>query len=333
MRKKQKEQLERSQKSVSYTPDDILSNRTDVSSRVRYYDAFFPHMFIEDVRLRILPNGGRAWMKELEISLDPPDPRAQQLIEKAISPDGHHHNFAGAICHFIANCAVHLLIYETDTCEIVYLSEPENGKTVGFELVPINPYTILYRGNSLSQFLPDDHSTNLRERRRMELRPEHTLTFKLPAGIRGKLDAVMESMSILGPTSPEFFMKELEAGSRKTLYDVARHQHLRNVALARITRDLGWDARGSLEKEVSEYYLVYRHIKFERFKIELRDSILDTLNAGLDLAGRQLGFSTKITLKGLPTFDDVQTAHNHLAKGDVPFGEILQPFRDFQAKH
>ena len=329
MRKKQKEERERSQKSVSYIPDDILENRTDVANRAKYYAEFYPHMFIEDVRLRIVPIGGRVSKKEFNISLDPPDPRVQQIIEKAISPDGYRHNFAGIICDFIANCAAYLLIYETVTYEIVYLSEPESGKTVGFELVQINPYTLVDRGNSLSQFLPDEHSTKLRERRCIELQPEHILTFKLPANIRGKLDQIMESMRILSLTSPNFFMKELEAGFRKTPYDVTRHYHLRNVALAKITKDFGWDARNSFVKEASEYYLIYRYIKFERFRIELRDSILDTLNTGLELAGKQLGFNTKILLNGLPTLDDVQIAYNHLIKGEVPFGEILQPFQGF----
>jgi hypothetical protein len=139
----------------------------------------------------------------------------------------------------------------------------------------------------------------------------------------------MESMRILGLTLPDFFMKELAAGFRKTPYDVTTHYHLRNVALAKITKDFGWNARNSFEKEASEYYLIYRYLKFEKFRIELRNSILDTLNAGLELVGKQLGFNTKILVNSLPTLDDVQTAFNHLTKGDIPFGEILEPFQSF----
>lgn len=329
MRRKQKEELVRSQESVSYIPDDILTNRTDIRDRAEYYDKFYPHMFIEDVKLRIMPIGGRVSKKEFNISLDPPDPKLQQIIEKAISPDSYHHDFAGIICDFIVDCAVHLLIYETVTYEIVYLSEPKNGKIVGFELVRVNPYTLVHRGKSLSQFLPDEHSKKLIERRCIELQPERILTFKLPVNIQGKLDQIMESMRILSLTSPDFFMKELAAGFRKTPYNVTTHYHLRNVALAKITKDFGWNARNSFEKEASEYYLIYRYLKFEKFRIELRNSILDTLNAGLELVGKQLGFNTKISVNGLPTLDDVQTAYNHLTKGDIPFGEILEPFQGF----
>ncbi len=329
MRRKRQEDVKRSQESVSYIPDDILKNRTDIADRAKYYDEFYPHMFIEDVKLRIMPIGGRASKKEFNISLEPPDPKAQKIVENAISPDRYHHELAGIICDFVADCAVYLLIYETITYEIVYLSEPKNGKMVGFELVQINPFTLVQRGNSLSQFLPDEHVKQLSGRRYIELKPERTLTFKLPVNIQGKMDQIMESMRILSLTSPDFFMKELVAGFRKTPYDVTTHHHLRNVALAKITKDFGWDARNSFEKEALEYYLIYRYLKFERFRIELRNSILDTLNAGLELVGKQLGFNTKILINGLPTLDDVQTTYNHLTKGDIPFGEILEPFQGF----
>jgi hypothetical protein len=329
MRRKRKEDLERSQKSVSYVTDDILRNRPDVADRADYFDKFYPHMFIEDVKLRIVPIGGRVSKKEFNISLEPPNPRIQEIIEDALSPDRYHHDFAGVICDFIADCAVHLLIYETVTYEIVYLSDPKNGKTVGFELVKINPFTLVHKGNSLWQFLPDEHSKKLRERHCIELQPDRALTFRLPVAIQEKLDQIMESMRILSLTSPDFFMKELAAGVRKTPYDVTAHYHLRNVALAKITKGFGWNARNSFEKEASEYYLIYRYLKFEKFRIELRNMILDTLNAGLELAGKQLSFNNKILVNGLPTLDDVQSAYDHLAKGDIPFAEVLEPFQGF----
>lgn len=329
MRRKQQEELERSQESVSYISDDILKNRTDVADRANYYHEFYPHMFVEDVKLRIMPIGGRASKKIFSISLEPPDPKVQQIIEEAITPDRYHHDFPGAICDFIADCAVHLLVFETVTYEVVYLSEIKNGKTIGFELVNINPYSLIHRGNSVLQFLPDDHPKPLRERRYKELKPERILTFKLPVNIQGKLDQIMESMRILGLTSPDFFMKELADGLRKTPYEINTHYHMRNVALAKTTKNIGWNARNSFEKEASEYYLINRHLKFEKFRIELRDNIVNTLNTGLDLIGKQLGFNSKIVISGLPTLDDVNTAFDHLLKGDTQFKDVLEPFQGF----
>ena len=330
MRRKRQEKLGRSQESVPYIPDAILKNRTDVTDRAKYYDKFYPHMFIEDVKLGIMPIGGRASKEEFNISLDPPDPNVQQIVEKAISSDRYHHGLAGIICDFIADCAVYLLIYETVTYEIVYLSEPKNGKIVGFELVQVNPFTLVQRGSSLLQFLPDEHTRQLSERRSIELKPERILTFKLPNRFQGRMDQIMESLAILSvPTAPEFFMKDLATGSKTIPYEVKTHMHMHNIALAHITKSLGWNARLLFQKEALEYYLIYRDLLFEEFKIELRNNIVDTLNAGIECAGRQLGFNAKILITGLPTGSDVQDAYNHLNEGDITFGEVLAPFRGF----
>lgn len=95
---------------------------------------------------------------------------------------------------------------------------------------------------------------------------------------------------------------------------------------------MGTNARNALEKEASEYYLIYRYLKFEKLRIELRNSILDTLNAGLELAGKQIESNTRILITGLPTLDDVQTAYNHLLQGDIPFAEVMERFQGYQTK-
>lgn len=330
MRRKRQEKLERSRESASYTPDDVLENRTDIANRAKYYGKLYPHMFIEDVKLGIMPIGGRTSKKKFNILLDPPDPRAQQIIENAISPDRYHHDLAGIICDFIANCAVYLLIYETVTYEIVYLSEPKKGEKVGFELVQINPFTLVQRGDSLSQFLPDEKAKHLSKRRCIKLNPERILTFKLPTRFQGRMDQMMESLAILSvPTAPEFFMKDLDTGTRTVPYDVKTHLLMHNIALARATKSLGWNARLLFQQEALEYYLIYRNLLFEEFKIELRDEIMDTLNAGIECAGRQLGFNAKIIVSGLPSASEVQAAYKHLQEGDIPFGEILGTFQGF----
>jgi hypothetical protein len=329
MKRKREEKLDRSQKSVWYMTDDLLKARTDVTDRAKYYGEFYPTMFIQDVKLRIMPYGGRISKKEFSILLDPPDPKIQKLIEEGISPNEYHHDLAGVICDFVADCAVNLLLYETMTYEVVYLSERKSGKYVGFELVQINPYTLVQHGNRISQLIPDERGIELSKREKITFEPERLITFKLPVSLQRKMDQIMESMVILSKTTPDFFMKEMASGKRVTAYNVTTHNHLKNVALARITKDIGWDGRWSFDKDALEYYLIYRRIRFEKFLIELRDSIIKTLNATLELVGKQLGFTNRILINGLPTIDDVKAAFDHLSKGDIPFKDVLEPFQGY----
>ncbi len=101
------------------------------------------------------------------------------------------------------------------------------------------------------------------------------------------------------------------------------------LALAEAGKLIGWNARGLCQEQTLEYYEIYRKLLFERFKIELRTSILGTLNKGLDKAGQKLGFSGQLEIEGLPTLKDIEAAQAHLAVGDQPFREIVEPFLGF----
>ena len=63
MKRKRRPELERLQDSVSYVPDAMLRNGTNIPDRSKYFDKFLVHMFIEDVKLSIMPIGGRSSKK------------------------------------------------------------------------------------------------------------------------------------------------------------------------------------------------------------------------------------------------------------------------------
>jgi hypothetical protein len=164
----------------------------------------------------------------------------------------------------------------------------------------------------------------------IKLKPERIITFTLPSSYRPKMSELLNLLSILStPTSPNFYMEELASGSMKTPYDVKAHILTRKVSLAKAAKPSGWNARWLFQDAALEYYLIHRDLVFERFKIELRDSILAKLNEGIVRAGQVIGFTTKIVINGLPTATDVQTAVDHLQKGDIPFKEVLDPFRRY----
>jgi len=330
MKRKRRTNLERSQDSVAYVPDAVLKNRTNISNRSEYLDKFYARMFIEDVKLGIMPFGGRTSKNQFLVSLEPSNSEAQQIVEAALSPGEYRNGLTSEVCDFVAQCAVELLLFDTSTYEIVYLSEEEAGKLVGFEFVRINPITLFRRGNVLRQVLPDELATKLGKPGYTEFKPERILVFKLPTNIQGKIGPLMKSLAVLSPpTMPDFFMNELASGSRDTPYDAKAHIHMHKVALANATKLFGWNARLMVLGESLEYYFVHRSLLFEQFKIELRETILETLNEGVNRAGGQLGFQAQIRVTGLPSMIDVSTAFDHLQKGDIPFVDILEPFRGY----
>jgi len=330
MRHRSNSKLERSQESVFYVPGASPKGETDSSTRTKYINEFYPHMFIEDVKLGIMPIGVWADRKTFKVSIDPPSSKVEKIIAKALASGEYYQSLASAVRDFVAQCAVELLIFDTTTYEIVYLSEPKSGKAVEFEFVHINPLTLVRRGKELLQRIPIELATKLNKAEYIRLTPERLLTFRLPHSIRGKTEQLIESLGRLStPTVPEFFMEELTSGIRKTSYDVKAHNYMRSLALARTTNLVGWNARRLFEKEALEYYLIHRALLFEEFKIELRNTILKSLNEGVKRSSRLIGFTAEIVVTDLPTLSDVQTARQYLQEGKATFKEILEPFTGF----
>ena len=125
---------------------------------------------------------------------------------------------------------------------------------------------------------------------------------------------------------PDFALKDFPHSAQNYHYDSSNQVHSQKLALAEAGKAIGWNARGLFQEDVLEFYSLKRHLLFERFKIELRNSILTTLNHGLKLAGKEMGFSAEIIIEGLPTIDHVEKAESELESGTQPFAEIYKPF-------
>jgi hypothetical protein len=331
MKRRGSTEYKRLQDSVHFIPNEDFQKNVHITNRINCFHELYPHMFIEDVKLGIVPIGGGTYSKKtFSVVLEPSNPDLEKVLVRALSKDDYPRGLSSEVCDFISQCAVELLLFDTSTYEIAYLSKETDRKPIGFEFVHINPFSLTKMGNDLVQILPNDLAAKLGRSTEIRLKPERILTFTLPHRYRSKISELLDLLSVLStPTSPNFYMEELASGATKTPYDVKAHIFLHKVALAKAAKLSGWNARLLFQDVALEYYLIHRDLVFEQFKIELRDSILATLNEGIARAGQVLGFNTNIVINGLPTTADVRTADDHLQKGDVPFAEVLEPFRSY----
>jgi hypothetical protein len=233
-----------------------------------------------------------------------------------------------AICDFFHYCVTSIMSFEKAVYEIVYFSKPDDGTVVGFELKEILPFTVMHRRTRLVQYVPLVVARERNISQYVPLSPERILTFRLPTYIQEEFGHIMEFLVRLSDfTLPDFALQEPGIISKRLLYDFNSHSHAHKLALADATKLIGWNARGLLsEEEILQYYQLHRDLLFERFVIELRNSILITLNDGLERAGRVAEFSGQLEIKGLPTLIDVDAAKAHLEAGDQSFEQILDPF-------
>jgi len=326
------------QVSVSFVPWAHETTRPyrDQSGALRARPAWFrlmhPHMLIEDVHTGIMPYMRVRGRRACVIRLDPDDERASHLVSAALPSDygrgGYRHrNLAEAICDFVRDCAGAIMNDGQAFYELVYLLGDGEGEPVGFRLSHIPTYTVVLEGGHFLQELPPDEARHAGKPRRVRLPEEDILSFKLPKYARASYWQMMNALALTSVLPmPEWAMKVSAGLAKGPHYDLRLHrsQELRAIALA--TRDIGWNARNLLADDMLEHYYLQRHIRFEEFKIRLRDEIINMLNLGLKRAGDRLAFVGSVVVEGLPTLDDIARWRTRLADGSCTFEEILDAF-------
>jgi len=137
--------------------------------------------------------------------------------------------------------------------------------------------TVLERRGKLVQRVPPDIAKRLNVESEVTLPREDILRFGPPLSLGSGLGKVLEDLAVLsGKLIPDFALREMGSGARSG-YDFSNLQTWRNIALATAGKGLGWNARGSFQGAALEYYSLIRALRFERFKIEFRDALLETL--------------------------------------------------------
>jgi hypothetical protein len=328
MRRDKTRDLSRSQKTISYYPE--LNGEVDPrpKERYRYFELLQSHMLIETVGTHIIPTGGRSRKKPIRIDVAPASRTVQTLVASALSRDhGWHAELPSAVAEFVSECAQSVMAFGESVYEIVYLSDTTAQTIVAFELVRVQPFSVRRRLGRLVQVVPREVVNRRGVSPFIDLPADCILIFKPPMGIQDSLAKSLESLAVLSEKlMPEFALKNFREATSKFHYDSTGQVYSQKLALAEAGKAIGWNARGLFEDDMLEFYSLRRQLSFERFNIDFRTAILETLNEGLVLAGNQMGFEAQISIEGLPTVSDVELAQSELESGTKAFGEILKPF-------
>jgi hypothetical protein len=321
MRHLKTDKLNSSQKSVSHYPVGPGVNEARLRDQQRYFEALQSHMLIEDLTTQIIPIPGLSKREHFKIELVPASVTVESLVASALT--SRRHSWRGelpsAVTDFIRECSQTVIAFDEATYEIVYFSDPANQGLVEFKFQYVAPLTVIRRGDQLIQVVPPSGSINLPA--------DRILIFELPTTVRHSLARTLEALLVLSEKLvPDFALKNFAEAGSKFHYDSANHVYSRQLALAEAGKSIGWNARGLFNENMLEFYQLKRFLSFERFKIEFRASILATLNKGLLLAGKEMGFHAQINVQGVATISDVETANSELESGSKPFGEIIKPF-------
>jgi hypothetical protein len=288
------------------------------------FTEFYMHMFPEDVSLGIMPIGGRSSRPDFKVTLCPADREVEQLITAGLAIRYHGSSLADTLYGLFHLVAADVCAAEQAIFEVVYLEEPDTKKVIGFELAFINERQVVEKRGQLYQSVPPELA---KERNVPELIPlarEDLLVFKAPADFENALRDLRLNLPQLDMLQLPRIM--MEATEKNVPYDFKAHERSMNLALVEAVKPIGWNARGTFNDCVLSYYWIHLSLTFEKFKIQLREAMLTTLNSGLQRIGTKIGFKAHIEIEGLPTLADVNAANQNLNSGAMPFTEIMKTF-------
>ena len=322
IRRHKTHKLHRSQRVIYYLDDQ---DRRDPGLRrlPDYFSSLYPKMLLEDVGMFMVPVTGA------RVELVPSDQVAEQVVADAISLRDHGSDLSWAAHKFFNVCAQRIMAYGEAVYAIVYLSPAQDENPVDFDLVPIHPATVTRKKGTLAQYVPASQRQGPNAPEYIDLPPDQTAVFRAPDNLRPTISRTLAALASVGISNmPDWAMEELATSRRDIPFDGSAHRRAHGLAIAEACRDLGWDARSlnSEKANVLEYYWLHRRLRFERFKIELREHLLGTLNEVLARAGREVGFAGQLMVEGVPSLEDVEAAESNLVAGNTSFNDLMDPF-------
>lgn len=313
--------------SVAWNQRDESKDNAVMGLVRNYNDLNGTHLLIDDVHLSIMPYRGSK-LQSFAITFTPYDEEVELLLEEAISRREHERDMTQAVSEFVRDCAASVMANGSAVYELAY--QYAHGKPLSFMLLKVQPGSVQRDGARLVQYVPRSVATKRNLKRNfIDLTPENFVLFQLPTYIRSEYLPMMDALGARGDTVfPDFVLSGMEGKGSPIPFDLKTFDRTKKKAIAQASKLIGWDGRFLVgSQDVTEYYKWYRFLLFEHFKIELRGSIIETLNIALARAGEKIGFAAQLSVQGLPTLADVRNAQEALTTGSRPFGEILGIFR------
>lgn len=286
-------------------------------------------MFIEDVRLYVMPIGGESRTRpDFSIELVPDSPVARSIITYAFAPrDYYYHKYSEvtkAVSGFIQESAFTLayegvLYYEVAKGEwptgAVEPREIENGSCFKEAFKPLYiPGRVIRLANRYLQIVPPAEWT--RTGKKIAAIPASDVwSLRIPSELGGprKHRILLKTLVRASTPLPDFVseaMKGLSEISDFSLSSFHRQQHL---IVASESASWGWPARDLWGESTLQYFYYYRHLRFALSMAILREHIIASINGLLD----RVGFPSRLVLKGLPTPSEIKGYMEKLEKGEM----------------
>jgi len=320
---------------------NIYENRLSSRKSIRYFvenrhtsrdlhSSMYSHMLIEDLHLGIMPIGGHSENPNFKVEVAPESPELENIIRLGLpTHDGEPYNITEAVCDFIEEATHIIACYGKAYYEVVYFYADETKQKIdSFQLINIPNSNIKNICGLYWQYVPQ-RALKYREyeKRFIWLPRKDIFIISFPKALGGatRLVKLLSELKWVSEcTIPKFAMDDMAMQKQQPGYEFSLYVRNQEIFLSKLTKHLGWPARGLLSDQMLEFYQLYKYLKFGKIKAILREMILKKLNHLIDKIGKKLGFEAQIRVQGIPLSSDFDRYIKELVNGDLQFSDILK---------
>ncbi|HUU89225.1 MAG TPA: hypothetical protein VMX17_15935 [Candidatus Glassbacteria bacterium] len=291
----------------------------------------YTYMLMEDLRLGIMPIAGRTKDSNFAVKINPPSNDIEELVRIGLKvPSREPRDIAEAVCNFVEETAHIIAYYGKAYYEIVFFyTNEKKSKINGFVFENISNYSMSETMGSYRQFIPkrviEERFSDLKGHIYFDKDELFIICFPKELGGAKKIKKVISDLQWMGKYSiPGFALKNMATQQQTEGFDFKTYRENQDVFLAKITRDLGWTARGLISEKSLEFYQIYRYLKFQKTKSILRNYIIRSINNALEFVGKKMNFKAQIELEDLLSVQDYDRNIEKLVEGSLGFLEAIK---------
>jgi hypothetical protein len=260
------------------------------------------------------------------VRLEDCSPALQKILVEAIPFNHYREDLRRALCNFVKMVAQEFVLHGKIMFEVQggwnRFKTPATLEAATIASIPRD--SVLQLGPWTFQLIPPDVKAESGVSCVILLERSHMVVFIPPRRWRGELSRLRAIFPVVNKLENEWMMG---IGHVEQPEDFRTVNLAHSIQQARLATAIGWNARGLLRDNISDFHWMVRELRWKRFSIEVRDAILSKVSEIFSIIGTWKDEHPRLVTEGLPTLKQVKESEERLMSKGAQFDELLKPFK------
>lgn len=277
-------------------------------------------LFVRDLPLGIVPLRTHE-AEGFDVELEPASREAADWLARLLVTRNHQFGLGDALCDFIHEL-VGSLAYSGEMLFEIVSSASDSGeqRLPAVELAPLPRGRVFRIGGRYVQLVPDYARGEL-GKRYVVIPGDRIWRLRFPSELGSPHDhrRLLRNLRSISDITPAFAMGPA-MGSDVPGYDFPTFRLMADAEVEHLTGR--WGSIPSLQRidGTTEFYFFAQMLRFRRAQALVREQIVKDINVLLD----RLGVGSVLSIKGLPTSDQIARLARDLQSGSIDFARAAE---------